>query len=185
MSVITEPQMTADEFIRRHGDDRNVELVNGQIVRLPMPGAKHGLVANKAGRLIGNFVEANSLGRTFGNDTFIRLRSKPDTVRGPDVCFVSYAQFPRDAEVPDGPLEVPPELVVEVRSPSDSVRHMTDKTKEYLDNGIKVVVVIDPQTESVWVDRNVDWPQRYHNGDELTLPDVLPGFSVPVKQFFS
>ena len=95
---------------------------------------------------------------------------------------LNFAKLPKEADVPEGPLELSPDLVVEVRSPSNSSREMRDKAKEYLDSGVKVVVVIEPQTESVWVDRGVDWPQGYHNGDVLTLPDVLPGFSVPVKQ---
>jgi Uma2 family endonuclease len=184
MGVVAEPLVTAEEFVLRHGHDSGVELVNGRIVWLPMPGAKHGYVANKVSRLIGNHVEANDLGRTFGNDTFVRVRSNPDTYRGPDVCFVSYAKMPKEAEVPEGPLEFPPDLVVEVRSPSDSIRQMTDKSNEFLDAGVRVVVVLDPQTDVVWVTRTTDWPQRYHNGDVLTITDVLPGFAVPVRQFF-
>jgi Uma2 family endonuclease len=184
MSVVAEPLVTAEEFVLRHGHDSGVELVNGRIMRIPMPGAKHGFVTSTVDRLVGAYVTEHQLGRVFGNDTFVRVRSKPDTYRGPDVCFVSYAKLSKESEVPDGPLEIPPDLVVEVRSPSDSSREMRDKAREYLDSGVRVVVVVEPQTESVWVDRNVDWPQGYHNGDVLTIPDVLPGFAVPVRQFF-
>ncbi len=184
MSFVAEPLVTAEEFVRRHGHDRWVELVNGRIVRIPMPGAKHGAVCSEAVYIFTEFVKSHGLGRVFSNDTFVRVRSNPDTYRGPDVCFASYAKLSKEAEVPEGPLEFAPDLVVEVRSPSDSVRHMTDKANEYLDAGVKVVIVLDPQTDSAAVCRAVDWPQRIHNGDELKIPDVLPGFTVPVKQFF-
>jgi len=184
MSVVAEPLVTAEEFIRRHGHDRWVELVNGRIVKLPMPGAKHGYVASTVDRLIGVFVAERQLGRVFGNDTFVRVRSNPDTYRGPDVCFVSFGKLPKEAEVPEGPLELPPELVVEVRSPSDTVRAMSDKAYEYLEAGVRVVVVFDPPTESVGVFRAGELPQRFSNGDDLKLSDVLPGFAVPVRQFF-
>jgi Uma2 family endonuclease len=184
MSVVAEPLVTAEEFVLRHGHDSGVELVNGRIVRLPMPGAKHGVVASEVNYRLTDHVKRHDLGRVFGNNTFVRVRSNPDTYRGPDVCFVSYAKLPKEAEVPEGPLEFPPDLVVEVRSPSDSIRQMTDKSNEYLDAGVRVVVVLDPQTDVVWVTRTTDWPQRYHNGDVLTIPDVLPGFAVPVRQFF-
>ena len=90
----------------------------------------------------------------------------------------------KDADVPEGPLEFPPELVVEVRSPSDGVRAMTDKAYEYLEAGVRVAVVFDPPTESVGVFRAGELPQRYSNGDDLKLSDVLPGFAVPVRRFF-
>jgi len=184
MSVVTEPLVTAEEFIRRHGHDSGVELVNGIIVRLPVPGAKHGAVVSEVNYRLTDHVKRNSLGRVFSNDTFVRVRSNPDTYRGPDVCFVSFEKMPKEANVPEGPLELPPELAVEVRSPSDSVRAMTDKAYEYLEAGVLVAVVFDPPTESVGVFRAGELPQRYSNGDELTLPDVLPGLAVPVCQFF-
>jgi Uma2 family endonuclease len=62
---------------------------------------------------------------------------------------------------------------------------LADKAAEYLNAGVNVVLVIDPQVESVAVFRRDENPQRYHNGDELTLPDILPGFAVRVREFFS
>jgi Uma2 family endonuclease len=141
-------------------------------------------VANEVAFRITEHVKRNGLGRVFGNDTFVRVRSNPDTYRGPGVCFVSFAKLPKEAVVPEGPLELPPELVVEVRSPSDSVRAMTDKAYEYLEAGVRVAVVFDPPSESVGVFRAGELPQRFSNGDDLKLSDVLPGFSVPVRQFF-
>src|SRR5262249_51181278 len=158
--------------------------VNGIIVRLPMPGAKHGAIASEVNYRLTDHVKRHNLGRVFGNDTFVRVRSNPDTYFGPDVCFVSFEKIPKEAEVPEGPLEMPPELVIEVRSPSDRVRAMTDKAYEYIEAGVRVAVVFDPPTESVGVFRAGELPQRFSNGDELTLPDVLPGFEVPVRQFF-
>ena len=82
-------------------------------------------------------------------------------------------------------LEVAPELVIEVRSPTDRNSEVLAKVSEYLAADVAVVVVLDPALELAAVHRESDgFPQRFSNGDELTLPDVLPGFSVPVKKFF-
>lgn len=178
------PLVTADEFLRVHGDASGVELVNGKIVRLPMPGAMHGEVCVTAAALIHQFVKTNKLGRVMGNDTYIRTRTAPDGCRGADVCYVSYAVLPADQPTPTGPLTPPLELVVEVRSPSDSFADLTDKATEYARAGVQVVLILDPPTESAGVFRANELPQRFHNGDELTLPDVLPGFAVPVAKFF-
>ncbi len=184
MSTTTATLLSGDEFLRLYGDDKRVELVDGQIVRYPMPGMEHGVVCSTANYLITAFVRENHLGRVMGNDNFILTKTSPDRYRGADVCFVSYAKLAKDAVVPKGPLPVPPDLVIEVRSPSDRIGEMTDKAIEYIKAGVPVVIVLDPESESLAVFRAEEFPIRMHNSDELTLPEVLPGFSVQVKEFF-
>lgn len=176
--------MTAEEFLRDFGDMDGVELVRGQLVRLPMPGFQHGDICVSIISLLVNFVKPNDLGRIASNDTFVRVSKNPDSYRGPDVLYISYDRLPREQQTPAGPLEVPPELVVEVRSPSDSLKQIMAKGQEYLDAGVTAVIIIDPETESLGVFRPNELPQRFSNGDTVTLPDVLPGFSAPAKAFF-
>lgn len=176
--------MTAEEFVKLHGDESGVELVNGRVVRYPMPGVKHGEVCLNAGAIIRDFVKKNGLGRVVSNDSFIRTAAGPDTYRGADVFYISYALLPKDREVPEGPMEQPPELVIEVRSPTDRLNRMTAKATEYLEAGIVVVVILDPKTESAAVFRLDELPLRLSNSDEFALPDILPGFSAPVRSFF-
>lgn len=185
MSAATGTLMTAAEFVRRHGDESGVELVKGRVVRYPMPGAEHGEVCLTAGAIIREFVKQHGLGRVMSNDTFVRTGTDPDTYRGADVCFLSYARAPKEQPLPRGPLELPPDLIVEVRSPTDRTGDIQIKVGEYLNIGVAVVVVLDPGIDAATVYRgNDELPQRFHNGDELTLPDVLPGFAVPVRRFF-
>lgn len=180
----TEPLLTADEFVRRYDSEPRVELFRGRVVSHPMPQGPHGYICNVASELISPFVRQHKLGRVFSNDTFVRVRLKEpaDTVRGADVAFVSFARMPA-GEVPAGPLPAP-DLVIEVRSPSDRISQLSAKASEYLDAGVTVVLVLDPDTRSAAVYRENEFPVRMHNGDELTLPDVLPGFAVTVQQFF-
>jgi Uma2 family endonuclease len=145
---------------------------------------EHGVVCSTANFFITEFVRAKKLGRVMGNDSFIRTKVNPERYRGADVCFVSYAKFPKDAEIPKGPLPVPPDLVIEVRSPSDRISEMTDKALEYIKAGVTVAIILDPETESLALFREDEFPIRMHNSDELTLPEVLPGFSVEVRKFF-
>lgn len=187
MSTTTavEPLMTAEEFVRLYGDEAGVELVKGRVVRYPMPGAEHGEVCLNAGSMIRDFVKQHDLGRVMSNDTFIRTGTNPDTYRGADICFLSYARLPKEQPRPRGPLALAPDLVVEVRSPTDRTGDIQIKVGEYLNIGVTAVVVLDPGIEAATVYRGDDeLPQRFHNGDDLTLPDVLPGFAVPVRRFF-
>ncbi|WP_439623142.1 Uma2 family endonuclease [Gemmata sp.] len=181
MVVATPPTMTAEEFFALHGSESNVDLVRGQIVRYPMPGAKHGVVCLAAGAIIRDFVRAGKLGRVMGNDTYIRI--SPDSVRGADVCYVSYDRLPQGS-TPDGMLEVPPDLVIEVRSPSDLWTDALGKMLDYIRIGVPVVVILDPPTESASVYRPGTRQDIFEKDQTLTLPDVLPGFAVPVARFF-
>lgn len=184
MAVATPALVSGDEFLRLHGDESGVELVDGVITRLPMPGSEHGEVCVNTVLAIGGFVKSHNLGRVMSNDTFVRTRTNPDGCRGADVLFVSYATLPADVPTPKGPLTPPLELVVKVRSPSDSYSQVSAKAFEYLEAGVKVVLVLDPETASAGVFRPNELPRRFHNGDTVTIPDVLPGFAVPVAKFF-
>jgi len=170
--------------MRLHDSEARVELFRGRVVRYPVPQGPHGYICGNAGFLVSQFVRDHKLGRVFSNDTFVRVRlNEPtDTVRGADVAFVSFAKMPA-GDVPAGPLPAP-DLVIEVRSPSDRISQLSAKASEYLEAGVTVVIVIDPDTQSLAVYRENEFPIRMHNGDELTLPDVLPGFAVQVKKFF-
>ena len=174
--------LTAEEFFDKY-EDAGYDLVDGVLVEMPMPGGIHGKVCVKVVRIVGNFVEDNNLGHMFGNDTFVRLRRNPDTMRGPDVCFVRFATLPADA-VPAGPLLVIPELVIEVRSPSDSWPDMERKAADYLRAGVTVVVVVDPPTASATAFRAGGRQDIFATTDTLTIPDVLPGFAVEVARLF-
>src|SRR4051812_967579 len=125
------PLMTGEEFLKLHGHETNVELVKGRVVRYPMPGGKHGEVCGNAYFLIREFVKRRDLGRVMTNDTFVRM-AVLDTVRGADVCYLSYARLPKDQETPDGPIPAP-ELVIEVRLPSDKLHRLAAKASDYLD----------------------------------------------------
>ncbi len=182
MIVITQPLLTIDEFYQRHGDELGVDLVRGQVVRSAMPGARHGLVCINAGAIVRDFVRTHRLGRVMSNDTFIR--TAPESVRGADVCFVSYSRLPATAPLPEGVLEFPPDLVIEVRSPSDMWSDALSKMLDYLAVGVTVVVILDPKTDSASVFRQDDRQTIFEKDETLTIPDVLPGFSVPVAQFF-
>jgi Uma2 family endonuclease len=182
--------LTADEFIDRYGHMSGVELIDGRVTwkRPPrgpelegtMPKFRHGVYCQTAARLIDEFARPRKLGWVAANDTFVKVAG--NLVRGADVLYVGFDKVP--AGEPPEDLTVPPDLVIEVRSPTDRIGALSAKAATYNEAGVRVALVVDPVTQSVAVFRTDEFPVRLHNGDELTLPDVLPGFAVPVKAFF-
>jgi Uma2 family endonuclease len=174
-SAISTPLLTAEEFVRSYGDHA-AELVEGVVQELPMPFLQHGKVCGLIAYFLTDYALKHDSAHVMTNDSFVKTRSSPDTIRGPDVCYISFERLPR-GPVPKGLLDIIPDLVVEVRSPSETWDRVFGKVGEYLRAGIRVVIVLDEPTQSATVYRQEELQQIYHNGDELAVPDVLPGFA--------
>jgi Uma2 family endonuclease len=181
--AIGEALMTAAEFWLQANPGHPQELIQGRIVDMSVPDRRHGYVCLKAGRIVAHFVDEHNLGRVMSNDSGVLTERDPDTVRGADVAFYSYARLPK-GPLKEGYGPEVPELVIEVRSTHDRWRDIRVKISEYLDASVLVVVVLDPSAQTAHV-FGVDDPPRTVSGEqELTLPGVLDGFAVPVAKFF-
>ena len=176
--------MTEDEFLERHGGENNTELIDGVVVRYPTPGSKHGRACTKLSTRLDTFTEENRLGRVVNCDTFVRVKINPPRVRGADVAYLSFAKWPEHLEFTDGPLPAAPELVGEVKSPSDTWPQVVLKVNDYLQAGVLIVLVLDPSKRTITAYRSGVEPTVFVVGDILIIPDVLPGFSVPVASLF-
>jgi Uma2 family endonuclease len=183
MAIGSQVLYTAEEFGRRPDPGYPEELVRGRIVRMPPPGSRHGKVCNKTGRIVGNYADDHDLGHVLNNDSGVITERGPDTVRGADVCFYSYERVPK-GPLPPGYLDVVPDLVFEVLSPDDRWRKVLGKVTEYLDAGVRVVVVLDPERRQLHVFQDDEPIRILTDQDELTLPNVLGEFRVPVRRFF-
>ncbi len=123
------------------------------------------------------------MGWVVGSDAGIRLESNPDTVREPDLAFISAAKLPLNTRV-RGYSEVVPDLVVEIISPNDRPVAVNDKAQMWLRYGVRLALLIDPDARTVVVLSGNGPPQTLTDADTLDLGDVLPGFTCPVRDIF-
>jgi Uma2 family endonuclease len=175
--------LTAEQFGQRPDPGYPEELVQGRVVAMSVPDRRHGYVCGKADRIFGNFVDARAIGRVLCNDSGVITERAPDTVRGADVAYYSYARLPK-GKLPTGYGPEVPELVVEVRSAHDRWSEIIEKVSEYLNAGVLVVVVLDPEPQIAQVFTADDPPMTLKTEEELVLPGVLDEFRVRVGQFF-
>lgn len=183
MATVQERLLTIEEYARLPDDGRRTELVRGRVVELNMPKPRHGQVCAKVSRIYGNYADENDLGHIVSNDTGVITERDPDTLRGADVAFYSYSQVPK-GPLPTEYLNVAPVLVFEVLSPDDRWPKVLGKVSEYLDAGVGVVCVVDPQKELVQVYRADGSTETFGVDGELTLAEFAEDFHVPVHQFF-
>lgn len=174
--------MTAEEFTNLY-DNAHAELVKGVVREHVSAWPNQAKVTHTIGRLIGDHAEANRLGHARPNGSFLRTGTNPDSVRGADVCFIRQEHL-KEAVVVNGMLSSVPDLVIELRTPSERHLDMLEKVIEYLLVGVRVVVTLDPPTRTATTWRDDDGLKIFRESDELVLPDVLPGFSVIVKTLF-
>jgi Uma2 family endonuclease len=161
-------------------DGRVYELVDGAIVVTPA-GMRHSGVAARITAILANFVFPRRLGEVYTEGVGIQLPG--GNVRSPDGCFVRTEKLP-GGRSPIDYGKLVPDLVVEVLSPGDSARDIAAKVDEYLDCGVPLVWVVDPERRTVTVHRPPRDTAEYATDTVLTAEPVLPGFSCRVSEFF-
>lgn len=176
--------MTAEELIELPGDDYKYELVEGELIRMAPTGGEHGVLTINLGYLLYSHVKAQDLGIVCGAETGFVLRRTPDTVRAPDVSFVTKERIPPTG-VPKTYWPFAPDLAVEVVSPSDRFDEVQTKVAEYLTAGTHLVWVVDPATRTVFIYRSLRDVRALGEEDEIEGEDVIPGFRCLVRQVFS
>jgi Uma2 family endonuclease len=176
--------LTVAEFAARPqpANGSKEELVRGEVITMPPPRHIHGIVQGHFYFYLRIWANQHRLGN-ITVESGLPTETDPDTVRGPDVAYWSYARLPAD-QVPEVYADVPADLVVEVLSPDDSHRRIAEKIREYFAVGVRLVWVANPNDRTVTVytkpgDGIVLW-----NDATLTGGDVLPGFTCPVASFF-
>lgn len=159
------------------------ELVGGRIVRMTPTNPTHGRIEVNVAAALRAFVRTQNLGVVMAGEVGVFTTRDPDTVRAPDVLFLSHE---RDAlrTRRDGFLEVAPDLVVEILSPTDRPDAVRRKLDEYFAAGVRLAWVIDPATRTVRVHRPSGDVRSVAAGEIIAGDDVLPGFVLPVDEVF-
>ena len=182
-SMTTETLITADDLLRMSIPDKQLELLRGVLVVREPPGMEHGLVSGRMFRRLDEFVERHALGVVLPQDTGFKIAVDPDTVRAPDVAFVSAERTPR--EVTGGYPELAPDLVAEVVSPGDRPGDVLAKVGAWLVAGTRLVWVVDPRARQVQIYRADGRLSLLGPADTLDGEDVLPGFSCPLEELWA
>jgi Uma2 family endonuclease len=181
-AMTTNGLMTAEELLRQQPPHKRTELVSGRMIVREPAGHRHGRIAADLAYLLQHHVKAEDLGVVYAAETGFVLARDPDTVRAPDVAFVSTERLPEPE--PSGFAELAPDLVVEVLSPDDRPGEVLAKVGDWLSAGTRLAWVVDPVRRQIRVYRR-DGSQTMVGGSELLGgDDVVPGFSCPADAIF-
>ena len=173
--------MTAHQLLDKP-DLGRCELIRGELVMMSPAGFEHGVIAGRIHGYLFNFVGRKRLGMVVAAETGFQIGHDPDTVRAPDVGFIRADRVPRERT--RGYLMGPPDLAVEVISPSDRAGELLTKVQEWLAAGCRVVWVADPSSRTISVYHGSREMALLTIADDLTDDELLPGFRLPVADVF-
>jgi Uma2 family endonuclease len=174
--------MTAEELFELPDDGLRHELVEGELRTMTPAGFEHGRVAARILARVLDHADEHELGQVLAAETGFVLRRDPDTVRAPDVAFVAVDRLPQGTVSGFG--HVAPDLVVEVVSPSDRASEVSSKAEAWLDAGVRLVWVVDPQARLAAVHHPGGLVTVLREDGVLDGEEVLPGFRMPLSTVF-
>lgn len=173
--------LTISDFLQLPEEDAyRVELVRGRLVREPKPAPLHGRATGRLYYRLERHVEEHGGGVVLV-DVGVVLARDPDTVRGPDIAFYSTERIPESGY--GAGFWGPPDLAIEVLSPSNRWSEMRAKVAEYLTAGVRQVWVVDPAKQTVAIHEADGNVALFRDDDVLDGGDLLPGFNVSLRAF--
>ena len=168
--------MTAEEFLEN--DVPGYEYAKGELIPMSPATRRHGKTSISIIRHLDRYVYENGLGELYTAETIFQVG---DRMMKPDVAFVSTDRLDVDE---DKTFPIPPDLAIEVISPTDVHYRIIRKVFDYLDAGTRLVWVLDPVAKTVTVYRSESDIEILTHEATLTGEDVVPGFACPVGQLF-
>ena len=179
------PALTSVDEYSRLPDPKDgtwLELRRGIVVTVARPNWEQGEIIGTVDGLLKSFAKKHRLGRVSVESGVITERA-PDTLRGPDVSFMSKERMPLSERM-NHYASVTPDLCVEVLSPSNTRAELNEKMSEYFSTGARMVWLIDPDERSVTIYEQPNEGRVYKGRSVISGDNVLPGFTCTVGELF-
>lgn len=174
--------LTVDDLLALDSSG-SFELIQGELREVSSSSLRSGEIAGEIHALLREFIRPRDLGALSVSEGGFILGRHPDTVVAPDVAFVSRARLPAGAPK-EGYSPVPPDLAVEVISPSDDAGRIREKQCAYELAKVPMVWWVDPKRQVVTVHRAGEQSAVLGRDGYLDGGDVLPGLRIPVRAIF-
>ena len=183
MSTTSTALMTAEELLQLPDDDLRHELINGELITMPVPGLPHGRIEARIGAPLAQFVWDHDLGEVYFGDGGFQLTWNPDTVVGPDISFISKARLAQAEDI-KGYWQGPPDLAVEIYTPGYRPGKISERVTRLFNAGTKQVWLVHLKHSTVTVYRSSSDTTTFSGPEYLESPDLFPGFRLSLDSIF-
>ncbi|MBD2413190.1 hypothetical protein FACHB389_12740 [Nostoc calcicola FACHB-389] len=179
-------ELTDDQFFQLCQNNRDLRLertAEGELIIMPPTGWESGNRNSKLTQRLGNWTDVDGTGLAFDSSTGFKLPNGAN--RSPDASWVSRKRLAALNPDPAKFLPMAPDFAVELRSASDSLKTVQQKMQEYIDNGVRLGWLIDPQNQRVEIYRPGKDVEVLQSPTSLSGEDVLPGFVLDLAQILN
>lgn len=171
-------KLTDDQFYQLCQDNETLRFertATGELIIMPPAGGETGNRNGRVTQQLFNWADTNELGIAFDSSTGFKLPNGAD--RSPDAAWVKLERW--NALTPEQQKKFPPlcpDFVIELLSPSDSLKEAQEKMKEYRDNGVRLSWLINRKSRQVEIYRQGRDVEVLQSPAPLSGENVLPGF---------
>ena len=155
----------------------------GQLIIMSPTGSESGKFNISLAAQVWNWNDRTGLGVAFDSSTGFKLSN--GAVRSPDVSWVAIAKWnslTKQQQRKFAPID--PDFVIELVSPTDELGELQDKMKEYMDCGVKLGWLIDPDAKQVEIYRQQEEPERLNSPKTLSGEEILPNLTINLQDIF-
>lgn len=181
--MVTKQKLTLEEFLELPSEDPSFEFVDGEVVAKPVPQTQHSILQRE---LILQLAKAGASEAFQVLPESRYLFGAPRRVYVPDVSVVDQGRMPLDqrGRFADR-LEMAPDIAIEVLSPDQSAGHLLDKLRFYIDNGVRLALIVDPERDLVTIYSPGLAPTSVSPPDAVDLSEVIPRFRLDLASLFA
>jgi Uncharacterized protein conserved in cyanobacteria, COG4636 len=176
-------------YLNLPDDLTHYEIIDGEVNPLASPRLKHQAIVKRLLRLIDPFAQAKRLGELLTAPFDFVIRRAPVRTRQPDLFFLSRERLHDWAQLQDQPrLEVAPDLVIEILSPSDTYTYWSEKLQDYHTLGVPEVWLVDVDKRAIEVLLREEWGYRtlgWFSGEQAVASQVLAGLELKPAEVFA
>jgi Uma2 family endonuclease len=181
----TEVHLTDEQFYQlcRSNPDLTIERsAKGALIVMTPVGGEGGSYEMELGADLTLWNRQTNLGKTFSSSTLFKLPTGGD--RSPDAAWVELSRW--QSLTPEQRRKFPPiapDFVIELRSLTDDLELLQAKMQEYMDAGVRLGWMFNPQEQQVEIYRQGQPKEVRPLPTQLSGEDVLPGFVLPLSRF--
>lgn len=179
--AVEERQLTLKKFLKLPEEKPGLEFMHGVVTQKPMPKTTHSALQGQLAMWINQFAQPIKLAYAFPElrTTFARASVVPD------VAVFVWERIPRDerGRLIDDVFE-PADIAIEIVSPGQRIARLVEKCGWYVDNGVRIALMVNPRDSSVTIFRPDEPPIVLRGDAVIDVSEVLPGFELTVKSLF-
>lgn len=179
-------ELTDEKFFQLCQDNKDLRLEStskGELIIMPPTGWKSGNRNSRLTQRLGNWADADGTGLAFDSSTGFTLSNGAN--RSPDASWVRRERLEALNPDPAKFLPMAPDFVAELRSANDNLKTLQEKMQEYIDCGVRLGWLIDPQNQQVTIYRQRQDREVLESPSSLSGEDVLAGFVLDLSQILT